>query len=150
MNGGKPRRSLLSHPTRHAGSPIAALRDVTAVTQPLAPLSTHGFRFTRNSTYPNVLTDFEKSFSELNALPCDVLLTPHPEASDLWTRLKKRDHAGQADALVDATACRHLVDTARERLGVRGGRDDQRNIFEREPSSRPWGAEGRMGAERRR
>src|SRR2546426_9106885 len=35
MNGGKPRGLLLAHPTRHAGTQIATLRDVTAVTQTL-------------------------------------------------------------------------------------------------------------------
>jgi metallo-beta-lactamase class B len=85
----------------------------------LAPISAEGFRFTRNSTYPDVLKDFEKSFSTLDDLPCDILLTPHPEGSDLWTRLEKRDRGGGSDALVDATACRHLADTARERLRVR-------------------------------
>ena len=84
----------------------------------LAPLSAHGFRFTRNSTYPHVLEDFEKSFRILDALPCDLLLTPHPESSDFWTRLERRN-SGQSDALIDASACRHLAEGARERLKAR-------------------------------
>ena len=64
----------------------------------LTPVSAKSFLFTRNTTYPNVLKDFENSFRTLGALPCDVLLTPHPEASDLWTKLEKRDHGGGADA----------------------------------------------------
>ena len=85
----------------------------------LTPVSAKSFLFTRNTTYPNVLKDFENSFRTLDALPCDVLLTPHPEASDLWTKLEKRDHGGGADAFVDPTACRHLADAARERLKAR-------------------------------
>jgi metallo-beta-lactamase class B len=57
-------------------------------------------------------------FATVRALPCDILLTPHPEASDLWSRLERRGH-GDADALVDATACRHVADAARERLQER-------------------------------
>jgi len=81
----------------------------------LAAVSSGTFRFTRNVTYPNVLEDFEQSFATVSALPCDILLTPHPEASGLWSRLARRDQ-GQADALVDTAACRHLADAARQRL----------------------------------
>jgi metallo-beta-lactamase class B len=84
----------------------------------LAPVSSDTFLFTRNATYPNVLKDFEQSFATVSALPCDILLTPHPEASELWSRLERREH-GDADALVDAAACRHLADAARERLWER-------------------------------
>jgi metallo-beta-lactamase class B len=85
----------------------------------VAPVSADNFKFTRNNTYPDALKDFEKSFSTLDALPCDILLTPHPDVSDFWTKVEKRDHGGGTDALVDATACRHLADKARERLKER-------------------------------
>ncbi len=84
----------------------------------LASISADGFRFTHNSTYPHVLEDFEKSFRTLDDLPCDILLTPHPESSDLWTRLKRRN-SGQSDALIDGAACRHLADREREQLKAR-------------------------------
>jgi metallo-beta-lactamase class B len=44
----------------------------------LTPVSADTFLFTRNATYPNVLKDFEQSFATISALPCDILLTPHP------------------------------------------------------------------------
>ena len=50
----------------------------------LAPISSDTFLFTRNTTYPNVLQGFEQSFAAIRALPCDILLTPHTEASGLW------------------------------------------------------------------
>ena len=85
----------------------------------LTPVSAAGFLFTKNATYPNVLEDFENSFHKLDMLPCDILLTPHPEISDLWTRLEKHDQGAGADAFVDPTACRRLVAAARERLRAR-------------------------------
>jgi len=85
----------------------------------LRPISADGFLFTRNTTYPSVLKDFENSFSTLDALPCDILLTPHPEESDLWIRLKRRDHGGEADAFVDATACHRVADRSRRQLKAR-------------------------------
>jgi len=84
----------------------------------LTAVSAESFLFTRNTTYPDVLKDFEHSFATVSALPCDILLTPHPEASDLWGRLERRDH-GEADALIDPTACQRLADTARKQLGQR-------------------------------
>jgi len=85
----------------------------------LTAVSADGFLFTRNMTYPNVLQDFETSFRTLTTLPCDILLTPHPDASDLWQRLEKHDHASAPDAFVDPTACRRLAAWARERLNTR-------------------------------
>lgn len=85
----------------------------------LMPISSDGFLFTRNTTYPNVLKDFEKSFNTLDMLPCDILLTPHPETSDLWTRLEKHDRGAGAEAFIDPTACRRLVEGARKRLEAR-------------------------------
>jgi metallo-beta-lactamase class B len=85
----------------------------------LTPVSADGFLFSHNTRYPRVLADFEHSFRALETVPCDILLTPHPEASDLWTRLQKRDHGGGAAALADATACRQFAAAARERLRTR-------------------------------
>ncbi len=78
----------------------------------LNPVSADNFRFSSSRTYPSVKADFAKSFATLSALPCDILLTPHPEVSALWERLAKRDQ-GDAAALVDPTACKRLADTSR-------------------------------------
>lgn len=84
----------------------------------LTPVSADTFLFTRNATYPDVLKDFEQSFATISALRCDILLTPHPQTSGLWSRLERRGR-GEADALVDTTACRHLADAARVQLEER-------------------------------
>jgi metallo-beta-lactamase class B len=85
----------------------------------LTAVSANGFRFTHSGTYPNVLQDFEKSFTMLSTLPCDILLTPHPEASDLWARLDKRQRSADADAFIDAAACRNYAEISRDRLKKR-------------------------------
>jgi len=84
----------------------------------LTPVSSDTFLFTHNTTYPNVLKDFEHSFATVSALPCDILLTPHPDASGLWSRLERRGR-GETDALVDTGACRNLADSARAPLEER-------------------------------
>jgi metallo-beta-lactamase class B len=79
----------------------------------LTAVSADNFRFSSNTTYPEVRQDFEKSFATVSALPCDILLTPHPNASNLWARLEKRDKGGDANALVDPGACKRYAETAR-------------------------------------
>jgi metallo-beta-lactamase class B len=69
----------------------------------LSAASGDGFLFSRSTQYPAVLSDFEASFTTIAALPCDILLTPHPDVSDLWQRLARRDQ-GEADALIDRAA----------------------------------------------
>ena len=82
------------------------------------PISADNFYFTRNTTYPNALADFRKGFATLESVRCDILITPHPDASQLWTRLAARD-AGNANALVDAMACQRYAASARKRLDAR-------------------------------
>jgi len=78
----------------------------------LSAISAPNFRFSGNKTYPQVRADFEKSFAKVAALPCDILLTPHPGVSDLWDRLAKRDQ-GDANALIDQGMCKQLAQTSR-------------------------------------
>jgi metallo-beta-lactamase class B len=82
----------------------------------LTPVSAAGFRFTKNREYPGALEDFEKAFAFLEAVPCDVLVTTHPENSDLWDRLQARDEGATPDPMVDSGACRRLALRAREQL----------------------------------
>jgi metallo-beta-lactamase class B len=84
----------------------------------VSAMSAKGFKFTDNAAYPGGVQDFEKSITFLRATPCDILLTPHPEASDLWDRLQKRQ-AGNADAMIDPSACKRLADDAQAGLQER-------------------------------
>jgi metallo-beta-lactamase class B len=79
------------------------------------PISAEGFFFTRSSTYPEALRDFERGHALLERLPCDLLLTPHPGASALWERVAARASGG-APPLVDSGGCRAYAATAREQL----------------------------------
>jgi metallo-beta-lactamase class B len=82
----------------------------------LTAVSAPGYLF---SQHPQVVESFEHSFRTLEQLPCDVLLTPHPEASDLWTRVKKNEHGGGDAAFIDKTACRTYAEHARAALQKR-------------------------------
>ncbi len=78
----------------------------------LTPVSEDGYRFSASTRYPTILSDFERSFATVEALPCDVLVTPHPGASTLFERVA-------AGTLVDTTACMRYAAAARQRLEAR-------------------------------
>jgi metallo-beta-lactamase class B len=70
----------------------------------LTLLAAGNYRYT-DPAHPERLGDFRRALAMLSALPCDILMTPHPEASDLLKRLASRD-AGNRDALRDPQACK--------------------------------------------
>jgi len=82
----------------------------------LTPISAKGFLFSRRRDYPHA-EDFERSFSFLESAPCDILITPHPDASNLFQRLEQRN--SKPDAFIDPGACRALAERSREQLSKR-------------------------------
>jgi len=76
------------------------------------PVSSNEFLYTKSATYPNALADFARGAATLDALSCDVLITPHPSASGLWQRVSPSDGTPTA-TFVDPTGCRRLAETAR-------------------------------------
>jgi metallo-beta-lactamase class B len=44
-------------------------------------LSAPGYQLVNNAAYPRIREAFERSIDTVRRLPCDLLLTPHPEAS---------------------------------------------------------------------
>ena len=89
----------------------------------LTAVSADGFLFTRSRDYPDAIADFEKGFATLSALPCDVLMTPHPDASRLWDRIARRTPGVAADPVIDPDACDRLVEGARKGLAARLARE---------------------------
>jgi metallo-beta-lactamase class B len=84
----------------------------------LSPVSADAFTFTTSA----LLKGFESSFRVIDAMPCDVLLTPHPAFANVLEKLAARD-AGTADAFVDTGACRRYAAGARENLKQRVARE---------------------------
>jgi metallo-beta-lactamase class B len=83
-----------------------------------SPISADDFYFTRSTTYPSAIKDFEHSFAVLEHLRCDILITPHPGASAFWDRVSARD-GGDHNALVDGEACRRYAAAGRQALAKR-------------------------------
>lgn len=75
------------------------------------PVSADAFRFSDSK----VLPDFELGLSRIEALRCDLLISPHPSASQLWQRLAARE-AGDPNALFNTNACRGYAANGRTAL----------------------------------
>ena len=75
------------------------------------------FRYRGHPSYPTARADLERSIATVAGLPCDVLVSAHPEGSDLWQRYARRAARGHA-AFIDTNACRTYADKARARLAA--------------------------------
>lgn len=80
----------------------------------LSAISDDHWRFSDPANAGYVAT-FRRTLDAVAGLPCDILITPHPGASDLWSRLGP----AATRPLADAGACRAYADGARARLDKR-------------------------------
>lgn len=87
----------------------------------LTPVSDDDYKFSDDAAHPGVLETFRHSIATVGALPCDILLTPHPDASDLWHRLG----SGATAPLVNANACTRYAATATKNLDARIAREHE-------------------------
>jgi len=75
----------------------------------LNPISAKGYRF---SDHPEYVAQFRAGIDRIAALPCDILITPHPGSSGMRARILK-------GSLVDGTACRTYAEGVSKRLDAR-------------------------------
>jgi len=74
-------------------------------------LSAPDYQLLRHPRYPRIADDYRRTFDVIRSLPCDLLLTPHPDASG-WTPANRttpqpapiscRAYADRAEAKFDA------------------------------------------------
>lgn len=81
----------------------------------LSAISADGYRFT---DHPDIVASLHKSFVTYETMPCDILVTAHPEANDLMGRLQRQAREGNS-AFIDPDACRNVAAGAREHLNKR-------------------------------
>ncbi len=81
-------------------------------------VSDDDFRYSGSPRYPKAAADMWGSLERLAALRCDILLTPHPDVSDMWGREKKRD-GGAADAFIEPKACLQLAEALSKKFHER-------------------------------
>jgi metallo-beta-lactamase class B len=81
----------------------------------LTAISDDAYRFSDDAAHPGYVAMFRETLARVAALPCDILITPHPSASRLWSRIGPGAH----EPLVDTGACRAYARKATERLDKR-------------------------------
>lgn len=72
-------------------------------------LSTPGYQLLGHPRYPHIVDDYRRSFAAVRGLPCDLLLTPHPDGSG-WTP------AVTAAPHPEPMTCRDYADGAERRF----------------------------------
>lgn len=98
---------ITAHPA--GGDPVT----VTYIDS-LTTISADDYRFV---DHPERIAGIRAGLDKAAVLPCGILVTPHPSASDLFERL-----AGRAK-LEDPDACRSYADAARDRFEARLARE---------------------------
>jgi len=81
----------------------------------LTPIADDEYRYSDPKRSPGVLAAFRQTLAVVAGLPCDILITPHPGASALWSRLGPL----ATSPLVDPSACRAYAAAGAARLDAR-------------------------------
>lgn len=85
----------------------------------ISAIAAPGFRFTGDAKTPSRVAQFRKSITTVGELPCDIMITTHPMATDLAGKLKKRAAKPAVDPFLDPQACRVLAANAMKALEAR-------------------------------
>ncbi len=84
----------------------------------LGAYAADGYRFS-DPAHPERLADYRRSIQTIAALPCDILLSPHPDQSNLLERVAQRDAGTKPDPVIDGHACRAYAEEGRAKLESR-------------------------------
>lgn len=114
---GKLQVSVRATPAHTAGSAswtwqacdVVACRTVTYADSATA-ISADGYRF---SDHRDRVDAVKEGLKRIGELPCDILITPHPGASDFFARVSARKPLG------DPGACKAYATAAEERFAAR-------------------------------
>jgi metallo-beta-lactamase class B len=85
----------------------------------LTAVSADDYRFT---DHPELVKTFRASIAKLEAFPCDVVVSTHPEFTDVVGKLKKRASivpGAPGDPFVDPQGCKTLAAAFTKRLDAR-------------------------------
>jgi metallo-beta-lactamase class B len=85
----------------------------------LNAVSLPGFRFTGDATHPSLVESFRQSIARVAALPCDVLLSVHPEFVQIPKKLALRAKRPGTNPFIDTSACRRYAGAASRSLDRR-------------------------------
>lgn len=75
----------------------------------LSAFATGGFHFLADATHGDLTESFRKSIRTVANLPCDILISTHPDASGADERLAKLAIQREPNPMIDTQACRRFA-----------------------------------------
>lgn len=85
----------------------------------LNAISAPGFHFLADTTHDDLTIGFRRSIQRVAELPCDILLTVHPDLIDMPRKLAQLRAGAATNPLVDAQGCRNYARNAQQLLDAR-------------------------------
>jgi metallo-beta-lactamase class B len=69
--------------------------------------------------HPERVTNYRRGIAVIAALPCDILMSPHPDQSDFLERVARRDAGVKPNPLIDTGACRAYAEDGTRKLDAK-------------------------------
>lgn len=85
----------------------------------LNSISAPGFHYLADATHGDLSARFRASIRKVAALPCDILITVHPDVSGFERKLQQAQRQAEPNPFVDAQACRAYAGRAEAMLDAR-------------------------------
>jgi metallo-beta-lactamase class B len=89
----------------------------------LNAVSAPGFRFSGDQQHPDISAQFHNSILKVRQLPCDIILSVHPEQAGLWDKLAARQKGVRPDPFITPDGCKAYADGMMKRLEQRLGQE---------------------------
>jgi len=84
----------------------------------LTAVSDDSFKYGGDERYPKAADDMRASIVAIDAVPCDILVSAHPDLSNLWSVFDEHGK-GERARLIDATSCKRYAAAGKARLDKR-------------------------------
>jgi metallo-beta-lactamase class B len=85
----------------------------------LNSISAPGFHYLADATHGDLSARFRASIRKVAALPCDILITAHPDVGGLDRKLQQAQGQAEPNPFVDTQACRAYATRAEAALDAR-------------------------------
>jgi metallo-beta-lactamase class B len=82
----------------------------------LNPVSDDGFRFTGDAARSSAVPAFQHSIEVVEHLPCDIMISVHPDFTNIDDELAARAKGAAANPFIDPGLCRSYAADARHKL----------------------------------
>ena len=85
----------------------------------LNAISAPGFHYLADATHADLSASFRRSIDTVANLPCDILISVHPEIAGVDAKLEVMQQRPKTNPFIDTDACRNYANAYREMLDAR-------------------------------